>query len=486
MSPLCLQKVRCEMAQQSQMQPVIIGAGPAGIRAAQVLVKAGLRPLVLDEGLRAGGQIYRQPLIDDGRSYAKRYGSEAAKAKALHETFEALQPAIDYRPETLVWNISPSGENRFLDLLSSGTYQRLECAQLILATGATDRVLPFAGWTTPGVYTLGAAQTALKAQGVTIGNRLVFMGSGPLLYLVAWQYMKAGASVAAVLDTAPFSAKLHLAQLALHAPRIVALGIFYAMQLRLAGVKTIYNVRPDSIVGKTHVEGISYHIHGQSEVKTLACDALAYGFALRPETQLADLAGCAFTFNNRDRAWLPQRDEQGRTSCKNIYIAGDGSGIAGADAAEISGELAAFALLQDGGLTADTDRIHRLQKAHRKIITQRDLLEKAFPFPADWFETVKPDVTLCRCEEITVGEALAVMQTGQVHEINRLKALSRVGMGRCQGRMCTAATTELLASQLQINTSEAGRLRAQAPVKPVPLGFGDLQNQPASEQKVAS
>ncbi|MBX8819166.1 FAD/NAD(P)-binding oxidoreductase, partial [Ochrobactrum sp. MR31] len=78
------------------------------------------------------------------------------------------------------------------------------------------------------------------------------------------------------------------------------------------------------------VEGIRYHIQGKSEVKTLACDALAYGFALRPETHLADLAGCAFEFNSRDRAWLPVRDAQGQSSEQGIYLAGDGSGIAGA------------------------------------------------------------------------------------------------------------------------------------------------------------
>ena len=56
---------------------------------------------------------------------------------------------------------------------------------MIVATGATDRVLPFPGWTLPGVYTLGAAQVALKFQGCAIGERVVFAGTGPLLYLVA-------------------------------------------------------------------------------------------------------------------------------------------------------------------------------------------------------------------------------------------------------------------------------------------------------------
>jgi pyruvate/2-oxoglutarate dehydrogenase complex dihydrolipoamide dehydrogenase (E3) component len=82
---------------------------------------------------------------------------------------------------------------------------RLEFSRVIVATGATDRILPVPGWTLPGVYSLGAAQIALKFQGCAIGERVVFAGSGPLLYLVAYQYAKAGAKVVAVLDSSPFS-----------------------------------------------------------------------------------------------------------------------------------------------------------------------------------------------------------------------------------------------------------------------------------------
>jgi NADPH-dependent 2,4-dienoyl-CoA reductase/sulfur reductase-like enzyme len=136
------------------LNPVIVGAGPAGIRAAEMLVKAGHRPIMLDEGMRAGGQIYRRPPFDDGRSYKARYGSEAHKAKALHTTFDHLRDAVDYRPETLVWNISRDNGNS-LDLLTDGVHTQLPFSHLLLATGATDRVLPFSGWTKPGVYTLG-------------------------------------------------------------------------------------------------------------------------------------------------------------------------------------------------------------------------------------------------------------------------------------------------------------------------------------------
>jgi len=454
------------------LQPVIVGAGPAGIRAAERLVRAGLRPIVLDEGQRAGGQIYRRPLIDDGRSYRSRYGSEAGKARRLHEAFEAILPAIDYRPETLVWNVSTPERGNQLDVLLAGVHRQIGFSQLILCTGATDRVLPFPGWTTPGVYTLGASQTALKAQGCTIGDRVVFMGSGPLLYLVAWQYLKAGARVEAVLDTAPVTSKRHLLTLAIHAPRIVALGLSYGLQLQLAGVKIRYGVRPEAVLGTSQVEGLRYRrrtLTGEA-VESIACDALAYGFALRPETQLADLAGCRFRFNGRDRVWLPERDALGRTSRSDVYVAGDGSGIAGADASEISGELAAAALLEDTGRAlADAAGLVAARKA---ILRQRDILEQAFPFPDDWLETVPDETTLCRCEEITIAEGRRAIAAGSIVEINRLKALSRVGMGRCQGRMCSAAATELLSGACGTSAGEVGRLRAQAPVKPIPLGFG--------------
>ena len=85
---------------------VVVGAGPAGVRAAETLVAAGLRPTLIDEGERCGGQIYRRPPEARERPYAKLYGSEADKARALHETFARIEPAIDYRPRTLAWDIA--------------------------------------------------------------------------------------------------------------------------------------------------------------------------------------------------------------------------------------------------------------------------------------------------------------------------------------------------------------------------------------------
>jgi NADPH-dependent 2,4-dienoyl-CoA reductase/sulfur reductase-like enzyme len=459
----------------ARANPLIVGAGPAGIRAAQALVAAGLRPTVVDEAPRCGGQIYRQPLIPDGRDARARYGWEAAKAERLHRDFAALAERIDYRPRSLIWNL----RDGIADIMRDGVNHRLAYEGLILATGATDRVLPIAGWTLPGVFTLGAAQIALKAQGCAIGSRVVFAGSGPLLYLVAWQYLKAGVQVAAVLDAAPLSAKLNLWRGLALAPTLVLRGMRMAAELKLSGTALHFGVTDLRVEGEARVEDVAFRAAGR--VHNIACDGAGYGLNLRSETQLADLAGCAFRFDPRDRAHLPLREISGRSSVANVYLAGDGARIAGADAAEAAGERAALALLEDRGLPYDAARAAVLERELQRIDRLRDVLEAAFPFPAHWADDIADGTLLCRCEEITAGEARQAIKDFALVELNRLKAVSRIGMGRCQGRVCGAAAAELLAGETGRDIASVGRLRAQAPIKPIP--FALMTSDQASDEQ---
>ncbi len=439
----------------------IVGAGPAGLRAAEQLVRAGLRPVLIDEAAQVGGQIYRQPPAALQRPAKALYGFEAAKARALFERFSALQPQIDHRPGTLVWHI----EGRNLHLLQGEQAASLPFDALILATGATDRVLPFPGWTLPGVFTLGAAQVALKAQASLIGPRVVFAGTGPLLYLVAWQTTQAGGAVQAVLDNAPASARrLALPQL-LARPSVAAKGAYFLARLQLAGVPVLRGVRLLRAEGSDRVQRL--HWQQGTRLQSSDCDAVAFGHGLRSETQLADLAGCAFDFDELDQAWLPRRDHAGRSSVAGVYLAGDGAAILGADAAEHSGALAAQALLNDlGGSAPAAAAPAPGQTAHRRF---RQGLETLFPLPADWAVQAQDELVVCRCEEVTAGELRACVRDTGTRELNRLKALTRIGMGRCQGRMCAPAAARLLADAAGCSLAEVGRLRGQPPVKPVPI-----------------
>ncbi|PBP66996.1 FAD-dependent oxidoreductase [Pseudomonas fragariae (ex Marin et al. 2024)] len=452
----------------------IVGAGPAGIRAAQTLLAHGIKACLIDEGLRGGGQVYRRQPDNFQRSAKALYGFESAKAVAVHNALDTLAAQIDYRPQTLVWN----AEDHQLDTLQNGTAATLDFSHLIVATGATDRILPVPGWTLPGVYSLGAAQIALKYQGCAIGQRVVFCGSGPLLYLVAYQYAKAGAKVLAVLDSAPFSAQCKALPALLGQPTTLAKGMYYRAWLSAHGIPVHQGAQLTRIDGEKRVDGIQWQRNGKSG--HLACDAVAFAHALRSETQLADLLGCEFAWSALNRAWLPTRDDCGRSSVSGIYLAGDGAGIMGADAAEMAGELAALGLLQDIGGVADTGRIDTLKTALRRIERFRHGLETAFPFPEDWVATVADDTLVCRCEEVSAGEIRSAVQDGH-WEINRVKAMCRVGMGRCQGRMCGLAAAEIIARESGRSVEHVGRLRGQAPIKPLPFGLG---MQPMEKQSV--
>jgi NADPH-dependent 2,4-dienoyl-CoA reductase/sulfur reductase-like enzyme len=478
---------------------VIVGAGPAGVRAAQILVAAGRRPIVIDENARWGGQIYRQPPDGAGfrRSARELYGFEARKAQSLHATMERLLPHVEYRPHTLAWACETHasiGESSapldaearritgYLATLHGVREQNVPFTHLIIASGATDRVLPMPGWTLPGVYTLGAAQTALKSQGCAIGRRVVFAGTGPLLYLVAYQYAKAGAQVLAVLDTSRAGTQAAaLPRLAVQ-PSVLAKGLYYVGWLRAHGVRIERGVALESVIGETRVAAIAWRsgtastVTSDRAVHTLECDAIGLGFGLRPETQLADIAGCRFRFDTLNRCWVPERDEAGRTSVSGIYVAGDGAGIAGADAAERAGRLAALAVLDDSASSSspgpNASRVQSAvedRRALQRIGTLRAGLEAAFPAPFECARTWPDTMTVCRCEEVDAGTIRQCIRSDAAREINRLKALTRVCMGRCQGRMCGEAALALLADETGLPFDALGRLRAQAPIKPIPL-----------------
>jgi NADPH-dependent 2,4-dienoyl-CoA reductase/sulfur reductase-like enzyme len=447
---------------------IVVGAGPAGTRCAQTLVAGGLRPTLIDENRRDGGQIYRRQPERFTRSYEDLYGADASRAADLHRSFDALRERIDYLPETLVWNIAAG----HVYAVQGSRQITLPFDALVLCTGATDRLMPVKGWNLAGTFTLGGAQVALKSQACAIGRGIVFMGTGALLYLVAAQYAKAGANVLAVLDTSPRSLRAGAMAKLLAMPGNLWRGLLLELALRRRGIHIYAGVEPVAIEGdaKTGVAAVSFK-EARGRACRISCDAVALGYHLRPETQLADLAQCEFRFDSETRQWLPRVDESGRSSVRGVYIAGDGGRILGANAAEVCGRLSAMAVLEDLQFPTPSVSEPGLRTQLAKFQRFAAGLAQAFPWPAKQAAVVSDDTIVCRCESITAGELRRVVRDAGACEANRAKAFSRVGMGRCQGRYCGHAAAEIIAHAAHVPLESVGRLRGQAPVKPLPIAI---------------
>jgi len=423
--------------------------------------------VVIDEAPRPGGQAYRRPPDTLDLDMARLLGSEHDAYQRMGGIADRVREKADYRPQTLAWGI----HDKELYCHGPNGTDAVTFDALILATGATDRMLPVDGWTTPGVYTLGAAQVLLKDQGHAIGENVVFCGSSPLLYLAALQYRRTGGRVAAVLDTTSLGAKVRAVPQLAASLTTLRRGLSYMKALRDDGVRLELGVQIDRIRhdGDDHeVSGIEFRDR-RGERRTIDCDAVALGYGLRPNAQLADLAGCAFRYDPHFRQWFPNADEDGRGG-DGIYLAGDGAAIGGAEAAEVSGQVAALALLDDLGHSTPADPRPGLRRRLARLRRFQEGLAHAFAWPGARIRTLADDTIVCRCETVTAGDLRSAVAAGLgPREINRVKALTRCGMGRCQGRFCELAAAELIAAQANLPLEAIGRLRGQAPVKPLPV-----------------
>ncbi|MGF6177305.1 FAD-dependent oxidoreductase [Ensifer sp. 4252] len=451
---------------------VVVGAGPGGLSAAIEASSAGARVLVVDENPGPGGQIYRaitrntpeqQPFL--GKDYWKGSSITAAFVGA----------AVDYAPSTTVWDLEPadgtgSCDDVVVGLTIGGTARRIRARAVILATGAMERPMPVAGWTLPGVMTAGAAQIALKSiRGIPKG-RIVLAGCGPLLYLLAAQLLDAGADIAALIDTTDRRQRLpalrHLPDF-LRSP-YVAKGLALLIKVSRR-IRTKSDVSELAIVGTEKAQGVAFRAGGRQQ--TIAADCVLLHQGVIPNINLASAAGCAIEWNDRQRAFQPQTDRQGRTTAKGVFVAGDGAFIGGAQHAAVSGRISALAALRDLGLSIPSridESAGQLEAERQTYLRGRGFLDVLYR-PAQQFRAPHDQATIiCRCEEVSVGalrEAIALGPPGP----NQLKTFTRCGMGPCQGRLCASTVTEMMAAERRVSPDEIGTYRLRAPVKPLRL-----------------
>lgn len=421
---------------------VILGAGPAGLAAAQSALARGADVTVLDEGERPGGQFWR-------------HHEQLTDPRMQHQwsRFERLRGALDratVHGQASVWRVETDGGLRVHALVGPAdaagrTGLTIEADALVIATGAHDRALPLPGWTLPGVITAGAAQALAKRDGVAPGRRTVVAGAGPFLLPVAASIGLVGGSVAEVVEAVGFGA---ITRGWGRSPWQLAGAVGKAGELAeyvgdLVRRRTPY--RFGSAVTRIHgehaVEAVTVQridadwraIPGTERV--VECDSVALGHGFTPRLEAAIQAGCAIS---PDR--FVEVDDRQATTVPGVFAAGEVTGIAGADAALAEGAVAGFAA---AGGSLDDPRLRGILRERRRMHAFAERLATHAIRPG-WTGWLDDDTIVCRCESVTrarIAEYADASSRG-------MRLATRAGLGACQGRTCGRSVEALVATSV--------------------------------------
>ena len=399
-------------AQTLTCEVLIVGAGPAGMSAAKAASSGGAQVLVLDDNPALGGQIWR----------AGAHANLPAEALALQRAVLACANVRVINGAKVV-GIPDAGS---LLVETDNGALRVHWKKLILCTGARERLLPFPGWTLPGVTGAGGFQALIKGGMPVQGQRVVIAGSGPLLFAVAATARKAGAKVLMVAEHASLARMTTFARkLPLWPSKLVQ-----AMQLREASYRTSSTVT--SVSGQGKVQRVT--LQQGSRTVTLDCDRVAVGYGLVPNTGLAEALGC--TLHTQDDVPAVTVNTHQQTSVPHIYAAGECTGTGGCECALAQGSMAGFAAIGENtkARAFEKDRAYwSAFAAHSNACFALDDALKKLP---------QADTLVCRCEDVTHGamQAHSNWTDAKIH--------TRCGMGACQGKVCGTAAQYLYGWQM--------------------------------------
>jgi NADPH-dependent 2,4-dienoyl-CoA reductase/sulfur reductase-like enzyme len=438
---------------------IVIGAGPAGLAAAEAASRNGSEVILIDSAPRIGGQYWRHQ--DSVTGFDRERADQLFKRISQASTITLLSSAS-------VWSIEKDSRLFKVNYLQHGVENSLLAEKLILATGAYDRALPFPGWDKPGSMTPGAAQALLKGHGVLAGKRIIVAGTGPFLLPVATGLAEAGADIVGLYDAhnplrwlfSPYALVLNLSKFSelLHYGRLLRKHRIVPKYARVissfnSGQVTVSRVGPDFSLKK-------------SGSQTFDVDVVSVGWGFSPEVSLGGIIGCDQKIDS-DGTTIFSVDKDQKSSQENVWIAGEATGIGGADLSLVEGEIAG--LSASGQMISGTLRLLRYRK--QKFA---DALKKTYPIRNGWQSWADESTTICRCEEVNLGEITQSVSELGAEDSRTSKLFTRAGMGLCQGRMCSRNVAEIVAGLTHCPVSKDERIALSNRPIAAPISLGQL------------
>lgn len=356
---------------------IVVGAGPAGLSAAAEVSGRGGRVVVLDESAVPGGRLPGQLHRDPKHLWRLKKKWVNGKQRALRLVQETRRAGVDIHCGVSVWNVCRTDSTWHvcicptvpgIDKPSHGFAYEAEA--LVVATGAVQKPLPFSGWTLPGVFTAGAAQTMINLNGVLPGKRVLVVGFDPLGVSVTQLLSACGVHVAGMVlpPDNGFSCGAHTPSEALaglvrmtqkpNSPvlemlyrigkpfRAAVMGLFPEQGVTFMGMPLMLRRSLRAAHGRDRVNGVEIVALDANGVELprsrekWCIDAVVTSCGLAPLVELAQLAGCPLARVPDLGGWVPVHGANFETPLPGLFLSGSITGVEGASVAENQGRIA--------------------------------------------------------------------------------------------------------------------------------------------------
>lgn len=308
---------------------VVVGGGPAGLAAAITCARAKASVLLVDDGLQLGGQLIKQThkFFGSTEQFAGIRGIDIAR-NFIAEI--SRFPNIEVLVSSTVTGYYEDGVLTILEGYNGKKFTKVKPRRLIIATGASENMLPFVNNDLPGVYGAGAVQTLMNVYGVLPGKAVLMVGAGNIGLIVSYQLVQAGIEVKAIVEALPYIGGYWV-----HASKVRRLGIPIYTRSTLKEVRGKEQV--ESVIISNIDEKFNFIPQTERELKV---DTVCLAVGLSPLSELLWQAGCQMAYIPELCGYVAKRDENMKTSRDHIYIAGDVAGIEEASSAMIEGQIA--------------------------------------------------------------------------------------------------------------------------------------------------
>ncbi|MFO0581772.1 MAG: 2Fe-2S iron-sulfur cluster-binding protein [Anaeromyxobacter sp.] len=258
---------------QEPWDALVVGAGPAGLAAAEALAGGGLKVLVADGAPRIGGRLRcRLPLPGEpDLAWAER-AAAAVRAAGGEIATSTTVLGLWRDGGTVIAGLGVDGPPRRLRLVRP--------ARVLLAPGGHAVTPELANGDRPGVHAARGLSAAIAEHGVVPGARAAVLGEGP-------------------------EANAHAAVLA-------GAGLAVERLPEFAGAR---------VLGRRRVKGVA-----TGALARIRCDVVAVAMPPAPATELARSLGARVRFDAGLEAFAVEAAADGATGVAGLWVAGEATG----------------------------------------------------------------------------------------------------------------------------------------------------------------